>query len=241
VDARLYNEALDWCIAFASRFVSLSRLRQILKLFEHNQQGFGAFAAAVNSYAGSEWPDFDAEPARYHLSQKSQLPLLNSPSLAQLRARMAFGINARAEIVTALLGNPPAATTASQLVRLGYTKRSLSDTLEELALGGIVDTLRVGNAIQYKLAKRAALEDLLEPLPDSAPPWPARLAATARLMDVDRRTEGKSATIRSIELRKTLEHVRAITSAVGETPPTVPPGEDPWPPVLAWLEPLLEP
>ena len=242
VDARLYNEALDWCIGFSSRFVSLSRLRQVVKLFSGDEYPrFGAFAAAVNAYAGTEWPDFDAEPARYELSQKSHLPLLSVPSLAQLRARMVFGINARAEIVTTLLVNPPASTTASQLVRLGYTKRSLADTLDELALGGILDTMRVGNAIHYQLAKRAVLEQLLGPLPEGAPSWPARLAAVARLFEVDRRTEGKSTSIRSIELRKTLEQVRVITSAVGDPPPVVPPGEDPWPPVLAWLTPLLEP
>jgi hypothetical protein len=241
VEPRLCDEALDWCIQHASGYVSLSRLRQVLKLFSPaHRERFGRFAAIVNHQARTKWPTFDAEPRPFRPSGKSQRPQRKAPSLAQLRARKIFGVNARADVLINLL-QAPGVASARQLVKLGYTKRALAEVLDDLFQGGVLLAVRIGNVLTYRLQRRDLVEALLAPVPDEAPPWPERLMVASTLIAVDRQTNRKSTTIRAIELRKALEPMRQPMASVNEPLPDLPPRQDPWPIVLDWIRPLLIP
>src|SRR5438874_13128423 len=57
LDPRLHDEVIDWCVQYAARVVSVSRLKQVLKLFDDDHRDrFEHFAAIVNSHAGTKWP-----------------------------------------------------------------------------------------------------------------------------------------------------------------------------------------
>jgi hypothetical protein len=246
LDPRLVDEALDCCIQHGAQYVSVSRLRHVLDLFEPPEQlGFGAFAAVVNGNAGSKWPTFDRPARRFEPSGKSRPARLRTDALLQLRSRRIFGIGARADILANLLFSPEGpkhTTTASMLVQLGYTKRAIADVLDDLAEGGVMTTpVRLNGTVRYGLHKRDSVRDLLGPLPESFPPWPERLAVVTSLLRADLATATKSATIRSVELRKIVDRRAGILAAVNEAPPPLTPGIDPWPEIVAWLEPLLIP
>lgn len=246
LEPRLRDEALDWAVRHGGSYVSVSRLRHVIAQFDPaDRAAFGAFAAVVNDQSRNKWPTFDQSPFPFEPSGKSRRKRLQAPALLQLRCRKVFGVGARADIIANLLFSsdaPRSMIRASLLVQLGYTRRAIADVLDELVEGGVMAApVRLGGSGHYRLLKRSLLSDLLAPLPDSMPPWPERLAVVASLLRADRSTAKKSAAIRSVELRKIVDQRANAMAAVNEPPPPLTPGIDPWPEIVAWLEPLLEP
>ena len=145
IDPRLHAEALDWCIAFANDFVSVTSLRHALAAFDEEHRGaFDRFASIVNVQGATKWPV--REPVHldsFRPSGKSQCRT-DHAACVQLRARKVFGINARADILVglALLPDSPQTqwTHVSLLRNLGYSKRALSEALNDLAGGGMLGT-----------------------------------------------------------------------------------------------------
>lgn len=244
LDPRLHAEVLDWCIHFARDFTSVSVLKQVLGMFapEH-LAAFGRFAAIVNAQGGTKWPTSE-QPRAFSPSNKSRCRL-ESPASVGLRARKIFGISARADILVSLALLPPSPhvqwTHVTYLLGLGYTKRNLSEALNDLHAGGMLGTMRFGNTLRYALTKSEPLRALLTPLPEGpGQPWAQCLAVAASLIDLDRRTRGKSATTRAVEVRKLLEQKRSLLGSVHLPLPELGPG-DPWPELEAWLAPMLRP
>jgi hypothetical protein len=247
LDPRLHNEVLDWCIHWARDFTSVSSLKQMLSMFDAEHRAlFEHFAAIVNAHGGTKWPT-DAKPRAFVSSDKS-ICRLGEPASVQLRARKVFGITARADILVCLALDlpsdlPPRWVHVNDLLSLGYTKRNLSEACTDLHMGGMLGALPFGNAIRYALKPErvAPLRMLLAPMPENpGPPWGPRLALAASLLEVDRRTHGKSATTRAVEVRKLLERKRPIMERGRIAPPALGTG-DPWPEIEAWMEPMLRP
>jgi hypothetical protein len=239
LDARLYDEVLDWCVRFASRVTSVSRLKQVLKLFDHDHRArFERFAATVNSRAGTKWPTSLTASRPVKLSNKSGFEVEHAAAV-QLRARLIFGVGARADVLVALLLSQVGWTRVGQLAALAYTKRNLADALSDLTAAGLLHAYHVGNALHHRLLRKQHLAGLLGKHPDTElQPWPQRLALAATLLATQARTEGKSHMIRSIELRKAMDRHRPALSSVGEAPLA---GEDIDELVDTWLVPHLEP
>lgn len=219
LDPRLHDEVLDWCIQFASGFVSVSVLKQTLKLFSSaHQQRVLRFTATVNALAKTHWPANSHEVLPVVPSRKSRCRT-ERPGAVKLRARKIFGINARADIIVGLAQSPaspqPQWTQISHLVGLGYSKRNLTDALNDLATGGILGTLHFGNKNQYALRNHELLRDLLAPMPPGGGrPWPQLLALLASLVDVERRVSSKSAISQALEINDVLdEHRDALSRA----------------------------
>lgn len=239
LDPRLHDEVIDWCTQFAPRVVSVSRLKQVIKLFDDAHRArFDRFAAIVNERGGTKWPTSSRAPRSTAPSRKSRF-LVESAAAIQLRARLIFGIGARADVLVALLLSPLGWTHVSLLSSLAYTKRSLSDALGDLAAGGVLHGYHVGNAVHHRLVRKDALAALVGSYPEVAfQPWAQRLAATADILSTRTRTQTKSEMIRSIELRKVIDRHRAALAAVGEEPV---PSSQPDDLVETWLIPRLEP
>ena len=244
IDPRLHDEVLDWCIQFGHHFVSVTCLKHCLRSFEATHvERFNRFAAIVNAHSGAKWPASIAL-SRFEPSGKSKLKL-DRPASVHLRARKIFGINARADIVVGLtlLGPTPDPrwTHINLLLDLGYSKRALNDAFNDLALGGLLGTLRFGNTIRYALKNEDALRSLLAPIPARpGQPWAQRLAVAASLLDVERRTREKSATTHAVEVRKVIERHRKDLERSGTFVPDIRTG-DPWPEINAWIATLLRP
>jgi hypothetical protein len=244
LDPRLHDETLDWCIQFARDFVSVSCIKHCLKFFDSEHRGrFDRFAAIVNTHGGTKWPTA-VPPPPFTPSGKSRCKLDRAAAI-QLRGRKIFGINARADILVGLALYPldpnPRWTHVNHLLDLGYTKRSLSDALNDLHAGGMLGTLKFGNTIRYALRKHEALRQILDPMPDTlGQPWAQRLALAASLLSVQRRTRDKSITTQAVEVRKVLEARRFALERSFTVLPDLSAG-DPWPQIDAWMEPLLRP
>jgi hypothetical protein len=238
-EPRLFDEIVDWCSRFGSDFVSVARLKQVVKLFDADHRDrFERFAAAVNANGGTKWPTRRVEKAA-SVSGKSRLRL-DRASTIQLRARKIFGISARSDVIVSLLLSPPGWTHVGLLSSLAYTSRNLAEALNDLNGGGVLGAFRFGRNM-YKLVKREPLAHLLAPIPkNSFVPWAQRLAIVAAVLAVVERTKHKSETIRAIELRKTVERVAKMAASVHEPPPSMI-GGNPWPTVAQWLVPLLDP
>jgi hypothetical protein len=239
LDPRLFDEVVDWCVRFAPRVVSVSRLKQVLKLFQHDHRArFERFAAIVNARGGAKWPTSAHVSRLAKLSNKSRFGIENAAAV-QLRARLIFGIGARADVLLALLLSQQGWTRVGLLSSLAYTKRSLSDALSDLTAAGLLHGYQVGNALHHRLLRKEHLGGLLGAYPDrELQPWPQRLAFAAALLTTTAHTEGKSQMIRSIELRKVFEQHRRALAAVGDDPIL---GGEPEALVDSWLTPRLEP
>jgi hypothetical protein len=244
LDPRLYDEVLDWCIQFARDFASVSCIKHCLKLFDpDHRERFDRFAATVNACGGTKWPT-SLPPQPFTPSGKSQCRL-DRPAAVQLRARKIFGINARADILVGLALYPPDPkprwTHVNLLLDLGYTKRSLSEALNDLNAGGMLGTLKFGNTIRYALRNHEPLRQLLDPLPNTlGGGWGQLLALAASLLSAQRRTHEKSITTQAVEVHKVLEPRRSVLERGLITLPDLSVG-DPWPQISAWMEPLLRP
>ncbi|HEY4057256.1 MAG TPA: hypothetical protein VGM39_11645 [Kofleriaceae bacterium] len=248
LDRRLFDEAIDWCVQFAGHFTSVSCLKHVLKFFtaEH-QRDFARIAATVNKYGGTKWPSAKNEAVDVKLSRKSVLRLDKAAAI-QLRARKTFGINARADLITVMLlenvGVPEGEHRwfkVSGLQDLPYSRRQLSDALQDLKMGGVVGTLEFGTT-RYALRQIAPLRELLAPLPNKrGQPWTQRLALVAGLLHVERTTRDKSDVTRAVDTRNIVERMRPRFEAVEEAPPHLLGDRTPWLTIADWLVPLLRP
>lgn len=126
-DARLLEEISGWWARF-QRHISRSRLRNLARAFD---------SSLVERFHSIESNITKTPPA----ASKSSLERLDLPAHALLRLRCIFGLNARAEVLLALLtqwGEGGSGTTAAALAEVGYSKRNIAVVLEELHLGGLV-------------------------------------------------------------------------------------------------------
>ena len=240
LDRRLYDEIADWCDRYASEFVSVSTLRHVLSWFDRRQQA--SFTEFVGEHGLSKLAGrLGIEPrAASRLSGKSTCRT-EHPAAIQLRARKLFGIGAKADILVRLVLEPPTEPShwsrAAELATLGYEKKTITDAMHDLELGGLVDEVRRANASHYKLRDRAGLAQLLAPLPaPHFPLWQRRLALAASLAHAEQSSRTKSAISRAVEIKKALTEHRKTLAILGfgvDQPPVKN--------IEQWIEPLLRP
>jgi DNA-binding transcriptional ArsR family regulator len=235
-DPRLFGEAVDWCSRH-HRYVSKPRLKQLLSSSAPTTaESFGGFASALEAYAGGRWPNArDASPPRLHLSGRSRAPDPEQPSLLNLRLRSLFGVGARADVITALLGWPSPAFTASDLVFVGYTKRNLSDTLDSLRAAGLLSSKRAGNRVLFSWHRFRELSALVAPLPSSIPRWPTIVRVLSSFLALLASTEGKSERLSLVVAATALREIAPDLDVLGMTPPRVTLSDTSWNDVTAWL------
>jgi hypothetical protein len=216
VDPRLLAESIDWCARFGKSFLSISRLRQLMKLIppDPTQHRSDLPSMLINGAALSE--------AR-RLSHKSRHPSLDHPSLLQLRSRYVFGVGARADILAglAMQGRRKGGQRASEISPSGYTKAAVSTVLDELAQAGVLTKLSRATSVRYELAREAPLRSLLAPLPRAMPRWAERFSILGPILEAWR-AFGSRKTY-AVELAKVLDGIRHLAAAAGERAPTAEP------------------
>ncbi len=226
-DPRLRDEATDWCVRFGPRFVSATRLRNLLaRESESARRAAAEFLATVNENSATRWPAPKASPRAVVLSGKSRLPPIGKhPALLRLQLRSIFGVTARAEILLEFVGaaaSPPAFFTASDLVSTGYSKRNVALVLGDLALAGVLAERRVGNELRYRLVRRAELGKLAPGcLTAVATRWDLRLSIVASTLALIEAAASKSATTRGVEARRLVLERETAWSMLDLTPPEV--------------------
>lgn len=219
-DPRLRDEALDWCSRY-HHFVSVSRLKTLVKkIGTPILEPFSVFAATLNAIAQSNWPIFsEVIPLKFIPSKKSVLPSLNAPALLQLRLRSFFGVGARADLFTYFLTEIKGVFTASDLVKIGYGKRSLAEILDSLALSGFLTSTLIRNQRKYELAKIEHLKRLIGEPPSFSPPWYPILEILISLRSELYRSEKSSDATKVIIVRNDLARMKNLLESTHLSPP----------------------
>lgn len=217
-DPRLRDEALDWCTRYASKNVSTSRLRRLLRQAPPEQRAaFEPFDSVLRELA-VKWPGVTTseQSARsFRPSGKSTLASLLQPALLQLRLRRMFGTSARVEILATLLGAKSEFVGMRSFLWLGYSKQNITATLDDLAASGLTSLAKQGGNNVHRIRRPHAVEALLEPLPRAVPLWTARFQVLAGLHHLAGRVASKPAIVREVELRKELDRHLAALRATG--------------------------
>jgi len=221
IDARLYQEACDWAVRYGRRFISISRLRNLASRFTaETRASFATMAATINAHGRTRWPT-NAAPERFKVTGKSQLDDLRTPGCSLLKMRCIFGTSARAEVLLAMLTSsaPNAWTSTAAFTELGYGKRNLAITLDDLVLGGLVATRRVGNANVYRLADGPTLRKTLAPLPDRDARWHLVLPLLDAELRLGARIRGKAPVVQSVDAAAFVrDHAAALSALEREAP-----------------------
>lgn len=219
IDPRLRDESLDWCSQY-HHFISISRLKSIMKSFSPVNEPFSIYSATLNSISGTAWPVFqDASPLKVNLSHKSCLRPLESPALLNIRARSLFGTGARADLIAFFLTHPKSDFAASDVAEIGYSKRNLAEILEEFCLCGLFDKFLVRNQQRYRLIKSSQLIKIMGPIPDYAPTWRLVFEILLPLRDCILRTEKSSGSTRVVEMRNLLISLQKQLNRLSLLPP----------------------
>lgn len=222
-DPRLRDEVADWWRRF-QRHVSRPRLTRLGRVFEPEVVArFTALEAHVRGLTRT--------------SGKSRLDRLDHPARTLLRLRCAFGTNARAELLLALLTQwrDSAGATALALSEVGYGKRNVALVLDDLRLAGLVVTASDANRALYRLADADTLRELLNPVPAVSGRWHVRLPIVAAFVELAGRLRGKDPRVQAVEARKLLARHERRVAALGVKPPHDAPAELYWDRLQTWL------
>ena len=224
-DARLRDEATDWCIG-NWHHVSQVRLRNILRDNDlESSEEWGEFAATVNRAAGPKFPGATVA-RRYQTTGRSMLRPLTEPSAVYLRMRALFGLGARAEVLRYLLFSDEKATAAELAPKTNYAKRNIAEACEILAQAGVLYSTAVGNRLYFSIADAPALMDVIKQVPSRTPDWPVLLRVVSQIFDWTYETENKSSRVLTVETHRVAVSIEEDLVALGIAPPPRSAGEE---------------
>lgn len=203
-DARLRDEALDWCI-HNWRHISRVRLRNLLRAQPADVvDAYASFAATVNAHGGANWPD-ESQPWAYAITGRSMPPTLSRESMIWLRMRAMFGVSARTEILRYFLAHEQGRAGVTTLATAtGYTKRNIADECTTLQRAGVLAVRSVSNRLVYSLDRGAQLRAFVGEPPPVMPDWTALFRASRALVNLGEAASRLSARALNIEASRTL-------------------------------------
>ena len=156
-DARLRDLSTDWCVAYG-RYVNGSRLKQVCRELGTPGDAIGEYVATVAASGGPSWPMATQPRPGYERRGKARMDTATSLARLRIRLRAAFGVNARADILAALLAASPHDLTAADLARATrFTKPNVASALDALILAGLVMARPVANERRVGLPPRIHL------------------------------------------------------------------------------------
>ncbi len=130
-----------------------------------------------------------------------------APPLLRIRLRAAFGVNARADILAALLAAPVVGVSVADLARTTrFTKPNVALAVDALVLAGLLEARMVGNERRLALARADEILPGLRP-PISQPDWVTRFGVALEVLRFAGK-DGMSPTVRAIEARRLVEGLR---------------------------------
>ena len=199
-DARLRDLSTDWCVAYG-RYVNGSRLKQVARELGTPDDAIGEYVATVAAAGGPAWPLATRPRPDYVRREKARLDSAESRPRLRIRLRAAFGVNARADILAALLAAPTGGLNAADLARnTRFTKPSIASALDALLLAGLVRARPVANERRFTLPPKVPiLPGLRPPVPQAD--WVARFAVALEVRRFSERDD-MSTTVRAIEARR---------------------------------------
>lgn len=218
-DARLRDVSTDWCVAYG-RYVNGSRLKQVARELRTPPEAIGEYVATVAAAGGPAWPMATEPRPEYATRGKARLDSARSRSRLRIRLRAAFGVNARADVLAALLADPRIGLSVADLARrTRFTKPNVAFAVDALVLAGLLETRVVGNERRVALTKPGEILPGLRP-PIVQPDWVARFGVALEVLRFDEQ-EGMPASVRAIEARRLVERLLARITSEGLPEPSL--------------------
>jgi hypothetical protein len=212
-DARLRDVSTDWCVAHG-RYVNGARLKQVARELRTPAEAIGQYVATVAAAGGPAWPMATEPRPEYSSRGKARLDSARSRSRLRIRLRAAFGVNARADVLAALLAAPQNGLSVADLARkTRFTKPSTAFAVDALVLAGLLEARTVGNERRLVLTKLGEILPGLRP-PILQPDWVARFGVALGVLRFDQRDE-MSPSVRAIEARRVVEGLLARIASEG--------------------------
>jgi MarR family len=202
-DARLRDLSTDWCVVFG-RYVNGSRLKQVARELGTPPEAIGQYVATVAAAGGPAWPLATRPRQDYVRRGKARMESATSRARLRVRLRAAFGVNARADILAALLAVSPHDLNAADLARATrFTKPNVASAVDALLLAGLVRARPVANERRFGLSPTVPLLPGLKP-PVAQPDWVSRFGVALEVLRFGER-DPVSTTVRSIEARRLVD------------------------------------
>jgi len=212
-DARLRDVSTDWCVAYG-RYINGSRLKQVVRELRTPPEAIGEYVATVAASGGPAWPMATEPRPEYSSRGKARLESARSRSRLRIRLRAAFGVNARADVLAALLVAPQNGLSVADLARkTRFTKPTTAFAVDALVLAGLLEARTVGNERLLLLAKPGEILPGLRP-PIVQPDWVARFGVALEVLRFDGQ-DGMSLSVRAIEARRVVEGLLARITSEG--------------------------
>jgi DNA-binding transcriptional ArsR family regulator len=212
-DARLDEQAFDWCAAHGD-WVSARRLRAVASeahpLFS---SAFLPWAETLVPHTRSAWADgTHAGPDRR--PRTSPRLDLRRPSLARLRSRALLGVGARADVVCDLLARSHQWIPAGDVASVGYSRRAVSAVLNDLERADVLICSQAGRSRLYRLRQPSDLASLLRAGDIRWPPWDSVFDVIGHLLDLRERALEGAVTL-PVHVAKCVETVSPHAERLG--------------------------
>jgi len=218
-DARLRDVSTDWCVAFG-RYVNGSRLKQVARELGTPPEAIGEYVATVAGAGGPAWPMATQPRQGYTSRGKARLDSATSRPRLRVRLRAAFGVNARADVLAAVLAAPGSGLSLADLARkTRFTKPNVAFAVDALLLAGLVEAQAVGNERRVTLARGGAILPGLQP-PVAQPDWVTRFGVALAVLRFGEQ-DGMSPSVRAIEVRRLVEGLRGRIASEGLPQPNL--------------------
>lgn len=218
-DLRLRDVSTDWCVAFG-RYVSGSRLKRVVRELRTPVASIWEYAATVNEAGGPAWLTTTGGRPEYRFRGKARLESASSRPRLLIRLRAAFGVNARADVLAALLDADERGLTIAALARrTRFTKPTIASVVEALVLAGLIEPVRgTGDRHYARIPGRPILPGLRAAIPQ--PDWASRFLVALELLRFERR-EFQSPAVRLVEARRLAGSVMDIVVQEGMPRPAL--------------------
>jgi len=139
---RRLTDLVGWWADAGSRWTSVKRLRTICRRFPGSRaQHFGTFARMASDAGDRRWAPhaINADSPSHRPAKGPQRLSLSRSSSLMIRMRAGFGVGAKADVLTYLLGAGGARSTVATLSRAtGYTGTALRSACTDLALARFI-------------------------------------------------------------------------------------------------------
>ena len=207
-DARVREAGIDWCVA-SGQSINTSRLKTVAREMEVRDDDLSRFAADVAASGGPRWPFAAGRYGERIGRGKVRVRDLSGPPRLVWRLRSAFGVNARADILAALVTNTGGAPTIADLTRsTRFTKRNVAVAVASMDLAGVVEVGRTQNRDRVTLPDGSPFRSWLSvPRPGGPVDWVARWNVVLRTVGLLDATETAAESVQLVEARVSVEQL----------------------------------
>ncbi len=212
-DARLRDVSTDWCVAYG-RYINGSRLKQVTRELRTPPEAIGEYVATVAAAGGPSWPMATLPRPDYKTRGKARLGSALARPRLRIRLRAAFGVNARADVLAALLAAPEIGLSVADLARrTRFTKPNVAFAVDALVLAGLLEARAVGNERRVALTREGEILPGLRPTIEQ-PDWVARFGVALEVLRFAAQ-DGMTPSVRAIEARRVFEGMRTRIMSEG--------------------------